>query len=280
MKKARLPLVIVLSFLLSACSSSFVYNNIDWLLYWYLGDYVDLSLDQKAVLDERIVAWQSWHRSTELEKYQAQLKEVRGKLASGALTEEQWLNEFEEAQQHLHRFRSKIAPELAGIAHQLSTDQVEGVLSAWSKKRQERQSEFEKRTEAERLLRQKERLTEFVEDSVGELTQQQAGIINTYAPRFLSTNHERTAYHTSLQHVIRDIFANRDTFEFEQQLADLIRNPDQYKTPQYQAILDRNARLYARMLAELSNTFTQKQKITLDNKLEEGINVIEALISD
>ena len=134
MKKARLPLVIVLSFLLSACSSSFVYNNIDWLLYWYLGDYVDLSLDQKAVLDERIVAWQSWHRSTELEKYQAQLKEVRGKLASGALTEEQWLNEFEEAQQHLHRFRSKIAPELAGIAHQLSTDQVEGVLSAWSKK--------------------------------------------------------------------------------------------------------------------------------------------------
>ncbi|MCW4627684.1 MULTISPECIES: DUF6279 family lipoprotein [Marinomonas] len=280
MKKARLPLVIVLSFLLSACSSSFVYNNIDWLLYWYLGDYVDLSLDQKAVLDERVVAWQSWHRSTELEKYQAQLKRLRVKFASGALSEEQWLSEFEEAQQHLHRFRSKIAPELAGIAQQLSVAQVEGALSAWSKKRHERQSEFEKRTEAERLIRQEERLTEFVEDNVGELTKLQSSIINTYAPRFLSTNNERTAYHTSLQNVIRDIFANRDTFEFEQQLADLIRHPDQYKTPQYQAILDRNARLYAQMLAELSSTFTQKQKLTLDDKLEEKINLIGDLISD
>jgi hypothetical protein len=280
MKKARLPLVIVLSFLLSACSSSFVYNNIDWLLYWYLGDYVDLSLDQKAVLDERVVAWQSWHRSAELEKYQAQLKRLRVKFASGALSEEQWLSEFEEAQQHLHRFRSKIAPELAGIVQQLSTAQVEGMLSAWSKKRQERQSEFEKRTETERLIRQKERLTKFVEDNVGELTKLQSSIINTYAAKFLSTTNERTAYHTSLQHVIRDVFANRDKFEFERQLADLIRHPDQYKTSQYQALLDHNARLYARMLAELSNTFTQKQKITLDNKLEEGINVIEALISD
>lgn len=279
MKKARLSLVLLLSFLLSACSSSFAYNNIDWLLYWYLGDYVDLSLDQKAVLDERIVAWQSWHRSTELEKYQAQLKEVKGKLASGVLTEEQWLSEFEEAQQHLNRFRTKIAPELAGIAHQLSTAQVEGALSSWNKKRQERQSEFEKRTETERLIRQEKRLTEFFEDNMGTLTQQQADIINTYAPRFLSTNNERTEYHTSLQNVIRDTFANRDTFEFEQQLADLIRNPDQYKTPQYQAILDRNARLYAQMLAELNSTFTQKQKLTLDDKLEEKITLIGDLIS-
>lgn len=280
MKKAKLPIVVLFSFLLSACSSTFVYNNIDWLLYWYVDDYIDLSSEQEAALDERIVSWQSWHRSTELEKYQTQLKILRAQLKSGILAEKQWLSEFEEAQQHLNRFRTKIAPELAIIAQQLSTEQVEGLLSSWHKKRQERQSEFETRTESERLIRREERLTEFVEDNVGKLSQQQAGIIKQYVPKFLSISNEQTAYQTRLQKVVRDIFLNRDSLEFKHQLTSLISNPDQYKPSAYQAALDHNARLYAQMLAELNSTFTQKQKLKLDDKLEKWINLIEDLISD
>jgi len=280
MKKAKFPIVVLFSFLLSACSSSFVYNNIDWLLYWYVDDYIDLSADQESALDERIASWQSWHRSTELERYQIQLKSLRAKLNSGILTGEQWLSEFDEAQQHLNRFRTKIAPELAGIAQKLSTEQVEGLLTSWHKKVQERQSEFEKRTEKERLTRREKRLTEFVEDNVGKLSQQQNNVIKQYAPTFISISSEQTAYQTRLQDVVRDIFANPDSLEFKQQLTQVIRNPDQFKTSSYQEKLDHNVRLSAHMLAELNRTFTQKQKLKLDAKLEEWINLTEDLISD
>lgn len=279
MKKAKFPLVIMLSFLLSACSSSFVYNNIDWLLYWYVGDYVDFSSDQKATLDERIASWQNWHRSTELIKYQAQLKNLRAKLDSGPLNHEQWFNEFDEAQQHLHRFRTKIAPELADIAQQLSPEQIEGILSEWKKKRQERQVEFDERTEEERLRRREERLVESVEDNIGKLDQRQANIVKKYVLEFIPTSNERTAYQTTLQDAVRDIFANRDKLVFKQQLVALISNPDQYKTFQYQAASEQNTHLYAQMLAELNLTLTQEQKRKLDAQLEEWISLIDDLVS-
>lgn len=280
MKKAKLTVVVLFSFLLSACSSTFVYNNIDWLLYWYVDDYIDLSSDQEAALDERIASWQSWHRSTELEKYQTQLKTLRAQLKSGILNEEQWLSEFDEAQQHLSRFRTKIAPELAGIAQKLSTEQVEGLLYSWHKKRQERQSEFEKRTELERLIRREKRLVETIEDNIGKLSEQQIELIKQYVPMVLSITNEQTLYQTRLQNVLRGIFANRDNLDFKQQLIGLISNPDQYKTASYQARLDQNTHLYARMLAELNRTFTEKQKLKLDATLEDWINLLEDLISD
>lgn len=280
MKKAKFPLVLLFSFLLSACSSSFVYNNIDWLLYWYVGDYVDLSSDQKVTLDERITSWQNWHRSTELIKYQTQLKNLRVKLDSGPLNQEQWLNEYDEAQQHLYRFRAKIAPEMAEIAQQLSPEQIAGILSAWKKKRQERQDEFDEQTEEERLSRREERLVESVEDNIGKLDQRQANIVKKYAIQFIPTSNERTAYQTTLQDAVRDIFANRNRPDFKQQLTALISNPDQYKAPQYQKDSEHNKRLYAQMLADLNVTLSQEQKRKLDAQLEEWISLINDLISE
>ncbi|SHE34347.1 hypothetical protein SAMN02745753_00093 [Marinomonas polaris DSM 16579] len=279
MKKAKFPLVIIFSFLLSACSSSFVYNNIYWLLYWYVGDYVDFSSDQKATLDERIAAWQNWHRSTELEKYQTQLKNLRAKLDSGPLNQEQWLNEYDEAQQHLYHFRTKIAPELADIAQQLSPEQIAGILSIWKEKRQERQVEFDKQTEEEQLSRREERLAESVEDNIGTPDQRQVNIVKKYALQFIPTLNEQTAYQTTLQVAVRDIFVNRNRPDFKQQLVALISNPDQYKTSQYQAASEHNTRLYAQMFAELNLTLTQKQKLKLDAKLEDWISLIDDLIS-
>lgn len=280
MQKAKFPLVILFSFLLSACSSSFVYNNIDWLLYWYLDDYVDLSSDQKAVVDDQIASWQSWHRSTELKKYQVQLQSLKIKLDIGPLNQEQWLNEFDEARQHLHRFRSKIAPDLASIAQQLSQDQITGILSTWKKKRQEKQDDFDERTEEERLSRREERLTESVEDNLGKLGRQQLNIIKKYARQLIPTFTERTVYQTTLQDTVRDIFANRNRSDFTQRLTLLISNPDQYKIAQYQQDLDHNARLYAQMLAELNLTLSQDQKRRLDVQFKEWIGLISDLISD
>lgn len=280
MKKAKFTLVLLLSFLVSACSSSFVYNNIDWLLYWYVGDYVDLSTGQKAKLDERIASWQDWHRSTELKQYQTQLQNLKVQLSSGPLNQQQWLNEFDEAQQHINRFRAKVAPELAELAQQLSQEQVEGILSAWQKKRQERQEEFDGRTEDERLRHREKRLIESIEENIGSLDTRQINLIKQYSYQYIPTSDGRTSYQNNLQEAVREIFANRNTPNFKPRLASLIRNPDQYKSPRFQADLDRNMVLYAQMLADLNLTLTQEQKRKLNNQIEEWIQLIEDLISD
>ena len=38
---------LLLTLLLGGCSTTFTYNQLDWLIPWYVDDYVDLSRDQK-----------------------------------------------------------------------------------------------------------------------------------------------------------------------------------------------------------------------------------------
>jgi hypothetical protein len=64
--RCRWLLVLVLV-LVSACSSTtFVYNRLDFLLPWYLGDYVELEREQKKYLDAVLDPFLQWHRMEEL----------------------------------------------------------------------------------------------------------------------------------------------------------------------------------------------------------------------
>ena len=57
MKKLTLLLWIVL---LSGCSTKFAYNNIDWLVNWYIDDYVVLDTQQEKQFDAILDKWTAW----------------------------------------------------------------------------------------------------------------------------------------------------------------------------------------------------------------------------
>ncbi len=83
MKKA---LLIALVLVMTGCSTKFTYNNLTWLAYWYLDDYVELTSEQKKVIDQKLYDWQLWHRYQELPKYQAHLKQLQQDVAEQKLT--------------------------------------------------------------------------------------------------------------------------------------------------------------------------------------------------
>ncbi len=52
---ARNFLLVMLLLTLVGCSSTtFIYNRLDFILPWYLDDYVDLNNEQDAFLDEQL----------------------------------------------------------------------------------------------------------------------------------------------------------------------------------------------------------------------------------
>ena len=57
---------LLLAVCLVACSTSFAYNRLDWLIVWYANDYVDLSREQKGFLKARLEPVLEWHRHEEL----------------------------------------------------------------------------------------------------------------------------------------------------------------------------------------------------------------------
>ncbi|BFM48504.1 DUF6279 family lipoprotein [Marinomonas sp. THO17] len=280
MKKTRLPLIIVFSFLLSACSTSFVYNNLDWLLYWYLDDYITLTAEQKSQLDDRVETWQAWHRAVELPKYQQQIDQLRNQLQSGPLDQQAWLLVFDEVQQSAKRLREKIAPELAELAKQLSPAQVEELLTEWQKNTQER---IERRTNSspeERLAERQEERIEEIEDNLGKLTPEQKDIVSSHIKKLKSTFEYRTAYQTRLQGIVKDLFNHPEDENFSSQLSALIIDPNQYKTAEHTALSEQNKIQYAQMMADLNLTLSTKQKQKLDESLADLSQTIQALVED
>ena len=79
-----LRLVLVCGLLLmAACSSTgFVYNRLDFLLPWYLDDYVDLNREQSQQLDALLTPFLDWHRQHEMPRYASLVDELRATLSA------------------------------------------------------------------------------------------------------------------------------------------------------------------------------------------------------
>ena len=66
MYRIQFLLLLFCLFLGTACSNKFFYNQLDWLIPWYVDDYVDLTLVQKENLDKQVEMLLQWHRGEEL----------------------------------------------------------------------------------------------------------------------------------------------------------------------------------------------------------------------
>jgi len=110
--------LIVLSaiLLLTGCSTKFVYKNVDWLVHWYVDDYIDMNKDQKQMFDEYVVQWKNWHMQNELPKYKAHLEELAQDIASQNVSIDRMGYHQEKAREHWSRFLEHISTGVAKIA--------------------------------------------------------------------------------------------------------------------------------------------------------------------
>ena len=78
---ARVVSLLVLSFLLQACSAvKLAYNQAPELAYWYLDGYVDFSTEQSVQVKSELNKLQIWHRQTQLPIYIDTLQKLQQKI--------------------------------------------------------------------------------------------------------------------------------------------------------------------------------------------------------
>lgn len=117
--------LIALMTVLAACSSlRLAYNNGDTLLYWWLDGYVDLTSDQKGVVQKEIDKLFSWHRKTQLNDYVHILQTGQKQLA-GNITAADLQADYDDIKGRTQKLLLKAAPELAGLATSLEPDQID-----------------------------------------------------------------------------------------------------------------------------------------------------------
>ena len=281
MKKGLLIAIIIL---LAGCSTKFTYNNLDWLIHWYIDDYVSLTDEQEEYFDEHFAQWQQWHRSEELGKYIAHLRAIKTDISGETLKAQQIARHMQDSRLHWERLRDRISPALAEMAYELSDEQVDSLFAEMQEKNEEiRESleEFANMSAEEQAQDRLDSLQDDVSEYIGRLSSEQKNIIRSFAPDFNSTRALWLTYRTEIQQGARELMAGRkQNPQFKAQLVALITHPEDFRSDTYQTLRDENILTYSKMAEQLFYTLDKKQKRKLIKEIDDMIEDLEYLMSN
>jgi len=158
----RLFLIACSALLLAGCGLRFAYSQLDWLLPWYLRDYVTLDAGQRGEFDRRLAGLLDWHCRSHLPEYVALLRAANATLAAERVEPAQLERFLERGEALWREIVGELEPELRRLAAGLGDEQVEELAAAFVRRGEEARAEFlsgdESAQHAARVERMEERL--------------------------------------------------------------------------------------------------------------------------
>lgn len=197
--KKMVILLTLLAVFIPGCSSRFAYNNIDWLLYWYVDDYVKLDRSQRSLLDVKIDAWHAWHRNNELEEYRDYLQSIKLDIINGQQASDKWLLHLTKGAQYWERLRDLVIPELTELAVNLTDQQVESFFDVLEEDNLDNIEERADKTPADSLKDNQQRANKQVENWVGPLSAEQKQLVDEQVSLFEPTFDMWISYRRAIQ---------------------------------------------------------------------------------
>ncbi|WP_288377738.1 DUF6279 family lipoprotein [uncultured Pseudomonas sp.] len=268
----RLPraLLLILAFALTlaACSRiDLAYRNLDRLVPWSLGDYLDMNRQQKALLDERLKEHLAWHCKTQLPGYLDWLDKVRLMVANQTVTDQALQQRTTEARQAIGRVAEEITPSATELLRGMSDAQVAEMRKAFDDDIAERQKQYvdtplPKQIQA-RATRMEKRLTPWL----GELNARQRLRVMTWSQALGDQNSEWIANRQAWQQQLVLAMEQRRSPAFEPRLAQLLQRKESLWSPAYRMAFE-NTELQARsLLVDLMLQSSPAQRQFLQDRL-------------
>ena len=273
---ARVWVVIAL-FVVSACSSTtYVYNRLDFLLPWYMDDYVDLDAEQEAYLDELLVPFLAWHRAHELPVYLTALNNIEDSLNS-PLTAEIVGTLFTNFESAWLRLQGEGLTQLLDLGARLSDEQIAEFLEALWEQQREFEEEYLERDEEEFFEDNDDNTRDTFQDYLGKLSDDQKQWVRDVSRRLLRSDQvwlkERAQWLTEL-----GILLEREP-GWQERVRVAVSAKNNTMTPEYQRIYEHNMDAIYQLTAQVLNARSERQSRHLRGKLADVREDLETLIA-
>lgn len=123
----RFSLLTALLLALAGCSTGLrlAYQNLDRLALWTLDDYVSLDKAQKAAFRREFGTLQSWHRSTQLPLYSADLRSLATAFEQDPAPREALERAMSQIEAHGERLWQQAQPATVGLLASLRDEQID-----------------------------------------------------------------------------------------------------------------------------------------------------------
>jgi len=275
-------MVIGLVLFLSGCSTKFVYKNVDWLIYWYIDDFVELTNQQEKVVDVKLASWLAWHKDSELPIYLEHLNELSGDIRTQQMSLDKIDYHRQKAADHWIRLKTKIIPDLVSMAPLLSQDQVGSMfkeIDKINKEDAEERDELLAKTPEKRQTESVKRNTRNLKRWLGKLNDEQEQLVESMYGEFHSNGELWSQYRVRYQAQLRALFNDADRGDgFKTKLNKLLMEPELYRGDVLNQRNSENSNKYKAFLLAADASSTEGQRSHLLDEIAEFVGDLTDLV--
>ncbi|MFG6205034.1 DUF6279 family lipoprotein [Pseudomonas retamae] len=261
--------LLIFTLALGACSRvGLAYRNLDVIIPWTLGDYLDMNGEQKDWFNERLKEHLSWHCTTQLPGYLDWLDRLQSMVESNQVTDAALQQRTTEAKQAIAETAREITPSAIELLQGLDDKQVAEMNDAFAKDLRKRQKEYVEPPVAQQIRERGERMEKRLGDWLGPLSDKQKQRVAQWSAALGDQNTQWIANRAHWQQQFSAAVTQRQSPEFAQRIETLLVNRERLWTADYRKAYA-NTEAQGRALAvDLMAESTPQQRERLLKKIE------------
>lgn len=243
--------------LVSGCAIRLAYNQLDWVIPWYLKDYMALSGDQKDRFQTRLEDYLYWHRVDQLPQYAAFLHDVATQAENGLDR-----NEIAVIQVRTETFANSLitqmTPHVVALFASATEPQLQQLFARFDKDNAAFREQYIDISERAKRKQAANEARSYVQRWIGSLSDRQDQIVRDWSSSYEPMGEEMLAARKVWQQRFRDILTMRNAqpVAFEQQLTALLNDRNFGRSTQFDSKFAHNSEaligLYQTLDASLS----------------------------
>jgi hypothetical protein len=244
------------------------YRNLDVIIPWSLGDYVDMNGEQKDWFNERLKEHLSWHCTTQLPGYLDWLDRLQAMVESNQVTDAALQERTAEAKQAIAETAREITPSAIELLQGLDDKQVAEMNDAFAKDLRKRQQEYVKPPLAQQIKERGERMEKRLNDWLGPLSDTQKQRVVAWTNALGDQNTQWIANRAHWQQQFSAAVAQRKSPEFPQRIETLLVNRERLWTADYRKAYANTEAQARSLFVDLMAESTPQQRERLLKKIE------------
>ncbi|MGD9138621.1 MAG: DUF6279 family lipoprotein, partial [Desulfobacterales bacterium] len=252
------------------CGPRLVYPHLDWLIPFYVDDYISLNREQDSMLEKRLFQVLDWHCRTQLPAYAQSLRGLAQDLDNPRqLVSYQKLGYYsDQFIAHWRELLKNIGPEMADILATASDEQIAELFGNLERRIIEYKSEYVDISLEKLEEKRKARMANDLGHWVSRLKTEQTQMVSDWSDQILPIAADglkfREAALTEFQNLIT---RQRQHPHFKAVFVSLLNNLNQLRTPEYQWKIEYNTDLTFTLLMNIEQSLSTTQRKYLLQKI-------------
>lgn len=274
----RTCLLAIVLLLLGACSSTtFFYNRLDFLVPWYVDDYVDLDSRQKQHLDGLLEPFLAWHRYRELPDYLKILQSFESTLDQPQ-TPQMIAHVFNEFESAWLRLEGESLDWLLDLGGQLSDEQIEELIEELWERQEEYEEEYLERTDEEFYEDSYDSALENAREYLGPLSDAQREILFEFSRSLLRSDSAWLAARAQWLEELAVLLERKP--QWQQRVRKAVAMQRENPSPEYSRIYEHNLTQIYEVIARILDGRSERQDRHLRDSLSSLQEDLEKLIAE